>query len=215
MDDFICYANSPVKKEFDGIFKHEATAETNDYSFERGSPNEIQSLFDQSYFFDDTETAKSGTRNSEKKKKRTLKTYPLNIKLYGSEETKQTKNIVKNYGNAMIGFVISPISLPYLERFAAEQRITVNEVHKYYSKRKGTISGIKTLRHMLDIKADDSEQERRLKTVFRLLSIVFVKYYSVNWIFSGKLKHKLAHLKFRFSILRRVQNPSTFTYLKN
>jgi len=54
----------------------------------------------------------------------------------------------------------------------------------------------------------------KFKRLFQVISEIFIKYFSVNWIFDSKVQYKQAHLKFRFKILRRIQNPELFTYLQ-
>jgi len=64
------------------------------------------------------------------------------------------------------------------------------------------------------VTSEDSAEVAAYKRVFQGLSIIFVKFFSVNWIFSGKLFNKLAHLQCRLKILRRIKNPEHFTYFK-
>jgi hypothetical protein len=60
----------------------------------------------------------------------------------------------------------------------------------------------------------DTEKEMEFKNILKKLGEIFIKNFSVNWIFSGKMTYKEAHLKFRFKMLRRIRNPELFTYLK-
>jgi hypothetical protein len=61
---------------------------------------------------------------------------------------------------------------------------------------------------------EDDEYTRSYKRVFQGISKVFIKFFSVNWIFDGKLKYKNEHIKFRNRMLRRIEKPEMFTYLK-
>ncbi len=82
------------------------------------------------------------------------------------------------------------------------------------STKKDSISGIDSLRAYLMESPKDSEEMKKFKIIFTYLSEVFIKYFSVNWIFNSKIKYKEAHLKFRNKMLRRIRDPQHFTYLK-
>jgi len=128
-----------------------------------------------------------------------------------------SKNIVKNYGKALCAFGSSAIAIPYLNSIIAKNgydKIKVKEFANYIKEKKDSVNSIESLRRVLVPESGDSEEEIIYKKLFKELSIIFMKYFSVNWIYSGKLLHKTAHLKFRFKIMRRIQNPEHFTYLK-
>jgi len=80
--------------------------------------------------------------------------------------------------------------------------------------KKETTNSMESLRKLLIEEEGDTQLDVVTKAVFKEVSIIFMKYFAVNWIFSGKLVHKTAHLKFRFKMLRRIKNPEYFTYLK-
>lgn len=133
----------------------------------------------------------------------------------GNDHEHSTKNIVKNYGNAIIGFGITKVALPYIEDKAEEYGINVAEFQKFMSTKKDSISGIDSLRSFLMENSKDTDQTRGFKAMFKHLAVVFIKYFSVNWIFNSKIKYKEAHLKFRNRMLRRILDPEHFTYLKS
>lgn len=66
---------------------------------------------------------------------------------------------------------------------------------------------------MLIIHEYDSLELALFKKVFKELCIIFIKNYSVNWIFSGKIGHKDVHLHARAKMLRRIKHPEFFTPL--
>jgi len=125
-----------------------------------------------------------------------------------------SKNIVKNYGRAMSSFAYSEISLPYLEPLAQEEGVTVSGFHEWIQNNKENIDGIERLRWLLIATQKDSNATKAYKTIFQKLCIIFLKFFSVNWIYGGKLTHKQVHLNYRFKMLRRVRTPEIFTYLK-
>lgn len=127
-----------------------------------------------------------------------------------------SKNIVKNYGKAMAAFSLSEVATPYLKQILQKYRVLSNDFRKYMVDKKETIDSIGSLRDLLcpDSKRND-DQEIRLKSIFRSISEVFVRDFAVNWIFSSKSVYKSALLNYRFKMLRRVINPTGFTYLKS
>jgi len=135
----------------------------------------------------------------------------------GSKKDLSNKNIVKNYARAMINFALSVSAIPYLNRIIKDENteINLNEFRMYMQEQKDDITSIRNLRKLLLTEEDDSEQIATFKRVFKAICVIFVKFFSVNWIYSSKIGDKLTHVKYRFKILRRVKNPENFTYLEN
>jgi hypothetical protein len=127
-----------------------------------------------------------------------------------------TKNIVKNYARAICNFVVSQLAFPYLEDLVVKEseNVTVQEFIEFVEERKGTIDSIKRFQKLLLITNEDEEKVRSFKRLFQAISKVFIKDFSINWIFDGKLKYKREHIFFRFRMLRRIERPEMFTYLK-
>jgi len=130
------------------------------------------------------------------------------------EYTKSTKTVVKNYGKAIASFAISQVAVPYLTPFLMREKIKASDFVEYVTKAKETIEGIDTFRALLLIKENDNDQVAAYKRVFQEIADVFINYFSVNWIYSGRMTNKKIHLKLRFKMLRRIRNPELFTYLK-
>jgi len=131
--------------------------------------------------------------------------------------TADSKNIVKNYGKALCAFASSKLAIPYIENVVSKKGydgVNINKFTNEIKSKKETTNSMESLRRLLMEEDGDTEEEKQYKHVFKEISIIFMKYFSVNWIYSGKLVHKNAHLKFRFKMLRRVKNPEHFTYLK-
>jgi len=143
---------------------------------------------------------------------------PKTIKASNLSQAKKTansaKNIVKNFARAMVNFAISRLALPYIESKLIEFKLDLKSFQKYLIERRENMDGISSLRSLLLIIEDDDEQTAAIKTLFRYTSEIFVKFFSVNWIFNSKLGDKLVHVKSRFKILRRIRNPEYFTYFK-
>jgi len=141
----------------------------------------------------------------------------------------EAKNIVTNFGKAIATFALSDLAQPYIS-FAIQNHI--NKTNESYSqtstavevsskdfiefvkKAKNNINSIEGFRRLILVEAQDTQKEAVLKQVFKDIAETFIKNFSVNWIMHGRVTYKLQHLKFRNKMLRRIQNPESFTYLK-
>lgn len=130
-------------------------------------------------------------------------------------DVQTNKNIVKNYARAMINFALSEMSQTYLNKIIAEEGIDHKEFKEFLLTQKEIINSIKTLRDALLIPEGDRSKLSAFKRAFKAISEIFIKFFSVNWIFNSKINDKTLHLKYRFKILRRIRNPEHFTYLEN
>jgi len=126
-----------------------------------------------------------------------------------------TKNIIINYGNAIATFAASKLALPYLEKYINSQTITQNGFTAFIIQAKARITGLEGFKSLLVTKDTDSEEIVLYKKIFQELCEIFIKYFSVNWIIHGRVSNKIVYLKYRFDIMRRIQNPEQFTYLKD
>ncbi len=137
----------------------------------------------------------------------------LNDKLaLKKKSTNSTKNIVKNFGRAMVTFSISKVAFPYIELKLKELDLDYKDFRKYLVERKENMDGISSLRALLLVDDEDEEMIIAIKEAFQYSAEVFVKYFSVNWIYNSKVGDKKNHLKARFKILRRIREPEYFTY---
>jgi len=176
-----------------------------------------QSNYEEEYLLWNQNSPLSGSPSNQKtsneeevpKKRRRIPGYS-----FTPDKVKKTKNIVRNYGNAIAAFAISPLAHTYLEPLVQKEGVTIQEFQSFISKRKEYITNINNFRALLQEYDDDSDREKAFKRIFREVGKVFVKYFSVNWIFDGKMKYKHDHLKYRGKMLRRINNPELFTYLK-
>ncbi len=126
-----------------------------------------------------------------------------------------SKNIVKNFGKAMCSFASSDLAMPYLQKLNTNKDIRLEDFQSHIHKKRDLIDSIDSLRSLLLIMKNDDSEIAAFKKVFQEISIIFIKYFSVNWIFQGKMSHKQAHLRARFKMLRRIMNPQHFTYFKD
>jgi hypothetical protein len=132
------------------------------------------------------------------------------ITLDKDKEILITKNVVKNYGRAIAAFACSELSLPYLLDIQRIVDYNQSSFMEYASKMKTTIQSIPSFRGSMVVEKNDSKSTAANKLVFQKIAEIFVKYFSVNWIFSSKLLYKLEYLKLRGIILKNIRAPETF-----
>lgn len=142
------------------------------------------------------------------------------VRSYGTihYSAKSTKNVVKNYSRAICNFCCNQLATPYLEDYFSkrqEKMIDLREFRRFVSLNKKTCDSIDRFRNMFMLKEGELPKYAKFKEVFRYLGEVFLKYFSVNWVYSGRLQHKSAHLSYRCKLLRRIKNPELFTHLKS
>jgi hypothetical protein len=124
------------------------------------------------------------------------------------------KNVAKNYGRAICNFILSDIADPYFPLQVEGKSVDIRKFRELIKERKNKLDGIEDFRDLLLIKEEDSEEMALYKTLFKILGEIFVKYFSVNWICSGRLNYKMEYLKVRNKVLRRIRNPELFTYIR-
>ncbi len=129
-----------------------------------------------------------------------------------------SKHIIKNYGKALCTFACSDIAKPYLEDILKHEYIskviTVQDFQVFIKGKRDIVDSMKSIRDMLLIKQSENKVLVAYKKMFQKISIIFIKYFSINWIFQGKMKHKQIYVNSRFKILRRIQDPQHFTYFQ-
>ena len=121
---------------------------------------------------------------------------------------------MKNYSRALVNFALSTAAETYVSSSTQEHNITRAYFNRFIRKDKHKMNCIQSLRNKLLIFPEDTDGIARCKRVFQSACVAFMKYFSVNWIYNSKVSDKLTHLKYRFKILRRIQDPQHFTYLK-
>ena len=135
----------------------------------------------------------------------------------GSSCSQGTK-IVRNYGKALCSFAFSEEGAPFLKDIIEKRfhnDVDMKAFQDFIRGRKEHTTSILTLRALLLVDKNDGEDIKAFKRIFREMSVIFLKFYAVNWIFNGKIKHKIDHLRCRPKMLRRIRNPEFFTNLKS
>lgn len=141
-------------------------------------------------------------QNKQRLKKRKLK------------ESIETKNIVKNYGRAIANFAISETAAPYLTQIKEFGLLSKGALHDYCNKMKTSICSFNSLRAAVMLDQSDPSELVNVKKVFRRIAEIFLKFFSVNWIFGGKLLYRNVYLKHRGPLLRGILYPEQYTSIK-
>jgi len=131
------------------------------------------------------------------------------------ENIRITKNIVINYGKAIASFAVSSLAYPHLEAQLKQENLKVERFHNYVKEFKTKIGGISSFRQILIYDYDDTQEVRVFKKIFKSLAEIFIKHYSINWVTNGRMCFKEVYLKYRLKLLRKIQDPESFTYLKD
>jgi len=130
------------------------------------------------------------------------------------ESTRSIKNISKNFARAICTFAISDMALPYLNPLFRQEYVSREDFVNFVHQIKPFIMGLFKFRSVLVTHQTDDKNTAAYKEVFRKIGEVFIKFFSVNWIYNGKLQHKEAHLRFRFKMLRAIRYPELFTFVR-
>ncbi len=125
-------------------------------------------------------------------------------------------NVMKNYARAMVNFSLAALAEPYIGRFnERNERMESERFRELLLEEKKNVNCIKSLRDLLLIMEDDDKERGIFKRLFQELCKIFMKFFSVNWIYNSKIVDKVKYLKYRGKITRRIQDPMYFTYLES
>eukprot|EP00330_Aristerostoma_sp_ATCC50986_P006148 CAMPEP_0114592912 /NCGR_PEP_ID=MMETSP0125-20121206/14616_1 /TAXON_ID=485358 ORGANISM="Aristerostoma sp., Strain ATCC 50986" /NCGR_SAMPLE_ID=MMETSP0125 /ASSEMBLY_ACC=CAM_ASM_000245 /LENGTH=221 /DNA_ID=CAMNT_0001791785 /DNA_START=32 /DNA_END=697 /DNA_ORIENTATION=+ len=126
-----------------------------------------------------------------------------------------SKNIVRNYSKAICRFILSPVSDEYMCDIIKKDNLQVNaKTFKDYIKlQRKSLDCIPALKKLLIVEEYDDIEMAHTKKLFVEMALIFIKYFSVKWIFNSRLSYKFAYLKFRFSFERRLKNPELFNHM--
>ena len=133
-------------------------------------------------------------------------------------ESNANKNIVKNYARAMVNFALSNVATATIEDLIKQENnpgINLRTFRKFMDEQKEEVTSIRRLRELLLPCDQDEEVFAGFKRIFKEIGMIFIRDFSLNWIYNSKVGDKLTHVKYRFKMMRRVQNPEYFTYIEN
>ena len=129
-----------------------------------------------------------------------------------TRESERLKNIVKNYGKKCANFAIGKIGQSILrEKFTHEE---YSQFKEYIKLRVCKITNIQNFRDMLLVLESDSVKIAKFKESFQFVSEIFIRNYAICWIFhSSRMNDVKGHVFARHKMLRRIQDPKSFTYI--
>jgi len=133
-----------------------------------------------------------------------LKTFSGEVSLTDPHSLKH-KNIFKNYGRAICNFIVSNIGEEYSTLITDRLKVTMEQIKNYVHQSKENLNGSQGFLEFFLKRENDSAELLELKEAVARLGIIFIKYFSVNWIIHSKLLYKLDYLKCRSKILKMIQ----------
>lgn len=165
----------------------------------------------------DTNLKLEDSQSSQSFSKTQVNECPLteSVQYLNKEKSPKNKNYIKNidlnYIKAIINFVNSHIALPYLKASLQKENLKFTTFVNFMSQSKEcALNGIQAFRAMILDNESADESLIACKKILKQLSEVFIKYFSVNWIMHSKINSKEAYLKYRFQMLRKIQNPERY-----
>jgi len=123
---------------------------------------------------------------------------------------KSKKNLNINFIKAIFTFANSHLAIPYLKPLLQKEEIKFSDFTSFIHQYKPSVNGIYALLSMLVEDKSNNQKIVACKRIFKALSEIFIKFFSVNWIFHGKVENKQLYLDYRFKLLRRIQNPQEY-----
>lgn len=118
-----------------------------------------------------------------------------------------TKNIPKNYGKAILTFILKS---PSTARVTAMLGLNLPEFLMEIRKMKNKINSIEGLRKMW---GSDS-LNNVFKKCTRILSYEFMRKQCLRYIFYSKVRNFGTHIKYRQKLIEGIENPLEFSHIK-
>ncbi len=116
----------------------------------------------------------------------------------------QTKNIPKNFGKGIISFIEkNPSKVKIL---ADKYKFNSNDFTKKLKELKRSINTIADLRNLWV----DEQYAQSL----RILSNLFLRKYSLHYIFNSRICNFGSHIKYRQSLWKAIEDPKSFNHIK-
>lgn len=116
----------------------------------------------------------------------------------------QTKNIPKNFGKAIITFILK--SKKQLESFLQSENIKYSELIYFLKPRRKRLHSINELKKIWI--------DEKYGKALRAISESFLKKRSFDHIFNSRITHYGIHIKYRSELRKILKNPEEFHHLK-
>ena len=118
-----------------------------------------------------------------------------------------TKNIPKNYLKAINSFIKSS---PYTKTVIRENNVSESNLRMNMKRLELRGNSIQTLRKMWG----SENMNNKGRKCIRILSYIFMRKYSLSYIFNSKVKNYRTHLKYRKKLIEGIENPISFNHIK-
>lgn len=125
---------------------------------------------------------------------------------------KSLKNALKDYGRAICAFILSDSSKAYLPK-DSEKDFNLPEFREFIEKSRIQLTGVKGYKKVLLGKRKNSPRTFLYKKLFKKMALIFIKFYALGWIYSGKVKYKIEYVNIRHKLIAMISNPEMFTNL--
>lgn len=119
-----------------------------------------------------------------------------------NRQRNETKNIPKNYGKAMITFILERSDWIKMRLGSHIHDELLGELRQRKSK-------INSIIHLKDLWTN-SKYSRE----FRILSNLFLRKYSFGYIFNSRVSNYGTHIKYKYKLQDAVRRPSHFQSIK-
>ena len=116
----------------------------------------------------------------------------------------ETKNIPKNYGKAIISFMEKYKDV--VERVCDDLNVPFEDFFGDMLEYKKTINTISDLRKLWT--------EYKYSKCMRILSSLFLRRYSLSYIFNSRICNFRSHIKYRHRLTEAVCSPHSFRHIK-
>jgi len=117
------------------------------------------------------------------------------------------QSLMKNIAKALVMFILSELAPPYLDQIQRtdNENFEIVSFLDYIKTQREYVNHLKCFKSLFFSSNGENESEVIYKRVCRKMAIIFLKYFSVNWIFQSKLSNKQAYLRVRFKLLRQIR----------
>jgi len=119
---------------------------------------------------------------------------------------KSQRSLNSKFIRAIYHFSLSEDASPYLKPFLAKESIEFDVFMQFVvqktTQRNFTLSGFISGLRLLP---DDAGKVVACKRIMESIGLVFMKYFSIDWIFKGKGCFKMGYLRLRSKLMRKMR----------
>ena len=117
----------------------------------------------------------------------------------------ETKNIPKNYGKAIISFIEK--CKQRVSEICSHTGVPFEEFYEEMLETKKSINTIADLRRLW--------VDYKYAKCMRIVSGLFLRKYSMSYIFNSRISNFRSHIKYRHRICEAIKDPQKFRHIKD